>query len=117
MSGKVNLHVGSIDEMGKRFVSAWHRLEQGKQVDETHLTFFNLEAMLSTLSPKRLSLLRQVHWQPISTIAELAKIWGRDYKRVHEAVTSLVGAGLLERYKDGIRTPYDKVQAIVSPDG
>lgn len=116
MSGKVNLHVGSIDEMGKRFVSAWHRLEQGKQVDETHLTFFNLEAMLATLSPKRLALLRQIHRQPVSTVAELARILGRDYKRVHEDVVSLVEAGLLERDKDGIRTPYDKVQATVSLD-
>lgn len=116
MSGKVNLHVGSIDEMGKRFVGAWHRLEQGEQVDETHLTFFNLEAMLATLSPKRLALLRQIHRQPVLTVAELAKILGRDYKRVHEDVTSLVEAGLLERDKDGIRTPYDKVQAIVSLD-
>lgn len=116
MSGKVNLHVGSIDEMGKRFIGAWHRLEQGDQIDETHLTFFNLEAMLATLLPKRLALLRQVHRQPVSTVAELAKILGRDYKRVHEDVVSLVVAGLLERDKNGIRAPYDKVQAIVSLD-
>jgi predicted transcriptional regulator len=116
MSGKVNLHVGSIDEMGKRFIGAWHRLKQGEQVDETHLTFFNLETMLATLSPKRLALLRQIHRRPVSTVAELAKNLGRDYKRVHEDVTSLVNAGLLERDKDGIRTPYDKVQAIVSLD-
>lgn len=116
MSGKVNLHVGSIDEMGKRFVGAWHRLEQGEHVDETHLTFFNIETMLATLSPKRLALLRHIHRHPVATVAELAKVLGRDYKRVHEDVTSLVDAGLLERDKGGIRTPYDKVQAIVSLD-
>jgi predicted transcriptional regulator len=116
MSGKINLHVGSIDEMGKRFVGAWHKLEQGQPVDEAHLTFFNLESMLTTLSPKRLALLRQIHRQPAATVAELAKTLGRDYKRVHEDVTSLVDAGLLERDKDGIRTHYDQVQAIVSLD-
>jgi predicted transcriptional regulator len=116
MSGKVNLHVGSIDEMGKRFVGAWHNLEQGQPVDETNLTFFNLEAMLATLSPKRLELLRHIHQHPVTTVAELAKALGRDYKRVHEDVTSLVEAGLLERDKEGIRAPYDRVQAIVSLD-
>ena len=29
MSEKVSLHVGSIDEMGKRFIGAWKRLESG----------------------------------------------------------------------------------------
>lgn len=117
MSGKINLNVGSIDEMGQRFVGAWHRLEKGENVDESHLTFFNLESLLATLSPKRLALLRQIHQHPVATISELAKTLGRDYKRVHDDVSTLVQAGLLERDKDGIRAPYDKVQAIVSLDG
>ncbi|MCD6705646.1 MAG: hypothetical protein LT080_04220 [Thiobacillus sp.] len=56
MSETVNLHVGSIEEMGKRFTGAWHRLAHGEAVKETHLTFFDLETMMSTLSPKRLAL-------------------------------------------------------------
>lgn len=60
MSETVSLHVGSIDEMGSRFIGAWHHLERGEKVDETHLTFFDLETMISTLSPKQLALLRHV---------------------------------------------------------
>jgi predicted transcriptional regulator len=114
MSGTVNLHVGSIDEMGKRFVRAWQRLERGDELDEAHLTFFDFETMVATLSPKRLELLRHVHRRPAATIAELAKSLRRDYKRVHEDVTALVHAGLLLRDKSGIRAPYDTVRAIVS---
>jgi hypothetical protein len=29
MSRKVNVHVGTMEEMGRRFVSAWRRLENG----------------------------------------------------------------------------------------
>lgn len=116
MSETVNLHVGSIEEMGKRFVGAWNRLERGEEVKETHLTFFSLETMMSTLSPKRLALLRHVHRQPARTIAGLAKTLGRDYKRVHEDVTALAHAGLIERDENGIRAPYDSVQATVSLD-
>ena len=116
MSEKVNLHVGSIDEMGKRFVGAWHRLESGKKVKETHLTFFSLETMMSTLSPKRLALLRHVHGNPANSVAELAKTLGRDYKRVHDDVSALTRAGLIVRDKSGIRAPYDSVQATVSLD-
>lgn len=114
MSRTVKLHVGSIEDMGKRFVGAWHRLEHGKAVKETHLTFFSLEAMMTTLSPKRLALLRHVHQHPAHTVAELAKTLGRDYKRVHDDVSTLAHAGLIVRDENGIRAPYDSVQAIVS---
>ena len=116
MSEKVNLNVGSIEEMGKRFVGAWHRLERSEDVKETHLTFFNLETMMATLSPKRLELLRHVHRQPARTVAELAKTLGRDYKRVHDDVSALSRAGLLVRDENGICAPYDSVQANVSLD-
>lgn len=114
MSGKVNLHTGSIDEMGKRFIGAWNRLESGEVVEETHLTFFSLETMMATLSPKRLELLRHVHRHPARTVSELARTVGRDYKRVHDDVSALAHAGLLVRDESGIRAPYDSVQAIVS---
>jgi predicted transcriptional regulator len=114
MSEKINLHVGSIEDMGKRFIGAWHKLEQGEAVDETHLTFFDLETMVSTLSPKRLALLRHVRQHPAESIADLAKSLGRDYKRVHEDVAALAHAGLLERDAQGIRAPYDSVLTEVS---
>ena len=56
MKQTARLHVGSVEEMGKRFVDAWRRLERGEKVRETHLTFFDLETMMATLSPKRLAL-------------------------------------------------------------
>jgi predicted transcriptional regulator len=114
MSGAINLHVGSIEDMGKRFIGAWHKLEQGNAVDETHVTFLDLETLVSTLSPKRLALLRHVRQQPADNIAALAKSLGRDYKRVHEDVAALVHAGLLERDTQGIRAPYDSVHTEVS---
>jgi predicted transcriptional regulator len=69
MSGTINLHVGSIEDMGKRFICAWQRLENGAVVDETHLTFLDLETMVSTLSPERLTLLRHVRQHPAENIA------------------------------------------------
>jgi predicted transcriptional regulator len=116
MSETVKLHVGSVDEMGKRFIGAWKRLEQGENVAETNLTFFSLEAMMATLSPKRLELLKHVHRHTAKTVAALAKALGRDYKRVHDDVSALVHAGLIVRDEKGIRAPYDSVQATVSLD-
>lgn len=116
MSGTVKLHVGSVDEMGKRFVDAWHRSERDEKVEEAHLTFLDLEAMRSALTPRRLDLLRRVHRRPAGTVADLARALKRDYKRVHDDVVALTHAGLIVRDENGIRAPFDSVRVIVSLD-
>ena len=60
MSDTVKGHVGTLDDMGRRFVDAWHRAERGEAVAETHITFHDLPALLSALTPERLDLLRYV---------------------------------------------------------
>ncbi len=111
MSKRVDLHVGTIDEMGRRFVSAWHRLKNGEEVRETHLTFPDLQALLKALSPKRLELLQAVHKEPASSIKALAIRLRRDYKRVYEDVETLTSSGLLLRQDGGVSAPYDAITA------
>ena len=89
MSKRVKAHVGTLEEMGERFVSAWHRLEKGEKVRERHLTFPDLRAMLNALTPKRLELLQDVHKHPAPSVKALAERLGRDYKRVHEMLRRL----------------------------
>ena len=60
MSRKVDLHVGTMEDMGRRFMSAWRRLENGVKVRERHLIFEDLPALPSAITPKRLELLREV---------------------------------------------------------
>jgi predicted transcriptional regulator len=78
-----------------------------------YLTFFNWSEMVSALSPKRLELLRHLHAHPEKSVASIAKALGRDYKRVHEDVSTLEHAGLLVREGNLIKAPFDNVQAIV----
>jgi predicted transcriptional regulator len=111
MNKRVDLHVGTIEDMGRRFVSAWHRLENGEKVRETHLTFPDLQALLKALSPKRLELLRAVHKQPASSIRALAIRLRRDYKRAYEDVETLAASGLLQRQDGGVSAPYDAITA------
>jgi len=111
MSKRVKVHVGTLEEMGARFVSAWHRLERGEKVRERHVTFPDLAAMLNALSPKRLELLRDVHRKPAPSVKALAERLGRDYKRVHEDVETLAASGLLTREDGGVSAPYDAITA------
>ena len=111
MSRKVNVHVGTMEDMGRRFVSAWRRLENGEKVRERHLTFEDLPALLNALTPKRLELLREVRREAAPSVRTLADRLGRDYKRVHGDVDTLSALGLLVRDEKGISAPYDVIQA------
>ncbi len=107
----VSVHLGeSLDTVGARFVSAWHRAEQGllrADSAEMHLGFATWEQMVRVLSPKRLQLLRHLHAHPARNVRQLAAALGRDYRRVHDDVQALETAGLLERDADGLRAEYD----------
>ena len=111
MSKKVNVHVGTMEDMGRRFVSAWRRLETGEKVRERHVTFEDLPALLNALTPKRLELLREVRREPAASVRVLASRLGRDYKRVHGDVEALSAVGLVARDKTGISAAYDVIQA------
>lgn len=111
---KLYVHVGSVQEMGRRFADAWHRAERGEKFSETHVTFLDLGAMQAALSPRRLELLRRLRHHGASSIRALATALGRDYKNVHEDVSELEAAGLLVREGRSLSAPWDEVQASVS---
>ena len=111
---KVQVSVGSLADMGKRFAGAWNRAASGESVDETHVTFLDVQTMLDTLSPRRLELLRYVRQHGADNVRELAQALDRDYKNVHQDVATLETAGLLLRDGRKLTAPWDELQANVS---
>lgn len=111
---KVQLNVGKLADMGRRFSSAWNRAAAGEQVNEANITFLDVQTMVDTLSPKRLELLRHVHQHEVANVRELAQALKRDYKNVHTDVVVLESAGLLVREGRKLTAPWDEVQANVS---
>lgn len=99
---ELKVHVGgSLADVRDRALTAIRRAEAGETVGERHLTFLSFETFRSTLTPKRLDLLRHLHRHPAAHIKALAASLGRDYKRVHEDVKALEEAGLIERSARG----------------
>jgi len=111
---KVQVNVDSLTAMGKRFAQAWNRAAAGEPVEETHVTFLNIQAMLDTLSPRRLELLRHVRQHGAGNVSELAQALERDYKNVHQDVAILEENGLLIREGRKLSAPWDELQAHVS---
>jgi predicted transcriptional regulator len=111
---ELQVHVGdTLDDMGRRFVDAWHRAERGeltKENAERHVGFENFATFSRIMTPRRLELLRHVHRQPARSIRALAMALGRDYRRVHQDVEALVQAGLLDRDEEGLRADYETLK-------
>jgi predicted transcriptional regulator len=111
MTKNVRIHIGGAEGMGQRFVRAWRCAEAGEAVDETHLTFRDLEALLAALTPKRMQLLRHVRHHQVESVRALAAELHRDYKNVHNDVGRLEQLGLLAREDGRVVAPYAEVDA------
>ncbi len=111
---KVQVNVGSLSDMGQRFAHAWHQAVAGERIDQTHVTFLDIQSLLETLSPRRLDLLRHLRRHGASNTKALSLALGRDYKNVHQDVSVLESAGLLIREGRKLTAPWDELQAHVS---
>src|SRR5690349_17459266 len=111
---ELQVRVGDgLEDMGRRFVDAWHRAERGELSErnaERHVGFENFDVFSRTMTPKRLELLRHPHRHPARSIRALAAALGRDYRRVHADVQALAAAGLLERDDRGLHADYAMVK-------
>ena len=95
------VHIGSLEDMGRRFADAWKSAEAGSDVPREHVTFLRLEGFMAAMSPKRLELMRHLRRSGPSSVRRLAMELARDYKSVHGEVARLVDAGLIERADSG----------------
>lgn len=110
----IQIHVGTAEDMGRRFVDAWRRAARGERVREEHLTFVDFKQMLGTLSDERLRLLKEVRREEAASVRELAERLHRDYKNVYDDVERLTAAGLLERDDGRLTAPYETILAEMS---
>ena len=111
---ELQIHIGdTLDDMGRRFVDAWHRAERRELTPENaerHVGFETFETLSRIMTPRRLELLRHVHRNPARSIRALAIALDRDYRRVHEDVAALIEAGLLDRDESGLHANYETVR-------
>ncbi|MFN3363500.1 MAG: transcriptional regulator [Allorhizobium sp.] len=103
--------IAAISAMGQRFADAWNR--GGKIRDAPFiLTFSSAAQLFSVISPKRWELIEGLQRLGPSSIRGLARALGRDVKRVHEDVSTLMDWGLIEKDETGrVVVPFDEIEA------
>ena len=93
----IRIKLKSIDEALDDAVHAMKSIHKGKKVKPVKGEYFeNLEAARSVLTEARLSLLRLIRKHEPDSVAELARIAKRDFKRVYEDVELLQDLGLID---------------------
>ena len=115
MTTRLDIHVGGgFADSKKRILEAVDRARRGDVGGEEHVTFASWDALAAVMTTKRFEVLRHLRRQPERSIAALARALGRDYKRVHEDVEALVGAGLVDRDATGLHADYDEIRTSIA---
>jgi len=113
MKKKIEVTVGSLSNALDRFVHAWQRgVAGGSRSGEVRLTFESLPVLLKNLTPARWKLLEALKRAGPTSINELARLLGRNYKNVHTDATRLIELGLIGRLPDRrIAVAWDTIAA------
>jgi predicted transcriptional regulator len=100
----------ALEAMGKDFVKAW---KAGSRADPVATFTFSSPAQLfSVISPKRWELIEHLQKIGPSSVRGLARSLGRDVKRVHDDVATLIEWAIVERTQEGkVCVPYDVIHA------
>ena len=113
MVDTVKVQVGSVHQMGQRFIDAWRRLERGDAVSVSSLTLATYDELRTLLSPSRLRLLRHVHAHDIKDLDDLSGALNQASEHVGSDVAALVRVGLLVMDDGGVRRTYDRMLIVL----
>ena len=92
----IRIRLKSVDQALNEVVGTMTAIEKGKRVKPRKGEYFeNLDAVRSILTENRLALLRLIRKHKPDSVAELARLAGRDFKHVHGDVALLEDLGLV----------------------
>ena len=80
---------------------AARRVDRGEGYQGEVHSFPSLRLLFETLTPRRWELIHQLKAVGPTSLRGLARVLGRDVKRVHEDAARLLEEGILERASDG----------------
>lgn len=115
-SRKILISICSLDEFKKFTREAFKRAEEGKRAEEPiHRVYFTTEEdLFSTLSPKRMELLKFLKKNGPLSCRKLAAGLNRAYANVHSDVQQLCQLDLIEKDKDQkLSVPWDELDIAV----
>ena len=113
MAELLEIRVSTPGDALDRFEAAWNRAAEGRAFRPFRiLSFGDLPLLLKTLTPARWALLERLSADGPTSVYQLARRLGRDYKNVHTDVAQLASLGLVERRnRKEVTVTWDAVRA------
>ena len=113
MKKNIKIEIKNEKKSAHDFIDAWHTAEKGKspKTPTNRIVFQNLESLLSTLTPRRLDLLRVMHDKGNMSIRALAATLKRDYKNVYQDIKILENIGLAVKTGSLFSVPWESIVA------
>ena len=98
----------AFDDAKEQLLAAWRTGAYQGEV----LEFESPAALFRVLTPRRWELVERLQAAGPQSIRGLGRLLGRDVKRVHEDVMTLIDFGLIERGDDGkVAVPFEEIRA------
>jgi len=113
---KILISICSLDELKKAVRTSFKQAEAGApSEDPIHRVYFTSEEdLFSTLSPKRMELLKYLKKNGPMSCRKLATLLNRAYANVHEDVKQLAQLEIIQKDDDQkLMVPWDEVDIAV----
>ena len=113
MKKNIKIEIKNEKESARDFIDARHVAEKSKspKAPINRICFQNLETLLSTLTPRRLDLLRVMHDKGNMSIRALSATLNRDYKNVYQDIKILENIGLAVKTGRLFSVPWESIVA------
>lgn len=79
-----------------------------------HIYFSSPAALFQKITPKRWELIAKLQETGTVSIRELARLLGRDIRRVHDDTVALIEEGVVEREGNGVCVPFAEIHTDFS---
>ena len=110
MPTTLTVRLSTAGDAKARFVAAGARALAGAATEAVPtLDFLSYDDMHRVLAPSRLAIVKALAGQGPLSIREVARRVERDVQAVHRDVTTLIGAGVIDRTDKGIAFPYKRI--------
>ncbi len=105
----------------KRVAGTMKALERGEMAEPYFsVGFANVGQLFAIFTPRRWELLAALRQNGPASIAELARLLGRDYKNVHDDISKLIEWQVIEKEQGGrgqVFAPYSEILVDVRLPG
>ena len=114
MSRKLIISITTETDAMQDFKAGFLQAFNTGSYQDEHIYFTSPTALFQKITPKRWELIAKLQEAGTVSIRELARLLGRDIRRVHDDVTALMAENIIERDGNGICIPFAEIHTDFS---